>query len=74
MSQELVKVSDAATRLGLSPKTLYGWIAAKRIEHVRYGDTGTVRIPASEVRRLLRESTVRAERRDRGDVGQEVGQ
>ena len=52
-----LKVSVAAARLGVSPYTLYAWIAAHRIAHVRYGRT--LRIPESEVRRLLREGLVK---------------
>jgi excisionase family DNA binding protein len=62
MSQRLVTVQEAADLLGLSPYTLYAWIAQRRIVHTRLGRA--VRIPAAEVRRLIREGTVRVERKE----------
>lgn len=51
-------VNDAATRLGLSVHTIRAWIAQRRIAHIRLGRA--VRIPESEIERLLRDNTVPA--------------
>lgn len=56
---EQLTVPEAAGRLGLSRYTLYAWIAQRRIAHTRLGRA--VRIPAAEVRRLIKEGTVKAE-------------
>ena len=65
MNQQLVTVQEAARQLGLSPYTLYAWIAQRRIVHTRLGRA--VRIPASEVRRLIREGTVRIDRKEESE-------
>ncbi len=57
MSKQL-RVVDAAEQLGVSRYTIYAWIGRRVISHTRYGRT--VRVPASEVRRLIREGTVKA--------------
>jgi len=51
-------VSEAATELGLSVHTIRTWVAARRIAHIRLGRA--IRIPASEISRLIEENTVPA--------------
>jgi excisionase family DNA binding protein len=51
-------VSEAATELGLSVHTIRTWVAARRIAHIRLGRV--IRIPASEISRLIEENTVPA--------------
>lgn len=50
-------IRQAAIELGLSPFTLYAWCAQRRVEFVRLGRA--IRIPAGEIRRLLRDGAVR---------------
>ena len=56
----LLTVQRAANDLTLSPKTLRAWIARRRIEVVRIGRA--VRIPASEVDRIIEAGRVPAKR------------
>lgn len=51
-------VSEAANELALSVHTIRAWIAARRIAHIRLGRA--IRIPASEIRRVIEENTVPA--------------
>jgi excisionase family DNA binding protein len=60
--RELVTVSEAARSLGLAQVTLRAWIAQRRIGVVRLGRA--VRIPLTEIDRLIERSTVPA-RQDR---------
>ena len=48
----MLLVDEAADKLGLSAMTIYKWIGQRRIGFVRLG-VRTVRIPLSEVNRLL---------------------
>lgn len=57
MSDQQLTVLDAAEKLGLSRFTLYTWIRDRRVAHTRLGDRA-IRIPASEVRRLLKQGAV----------------
>ena len=45
-------VAEAAGELNLSKATIRAWIAQRRLGHVRLGRS--VRIPAEEIRRILR--------------------
>lgn len=54
----LLTVSAAAVELGVSVHTVRAWIARRRIGHVRLGRA--VRIPASEIARLIELGTVPA--------------
>jgi excisionase family DNA binding protein len=56
--RRLLTVTEAADLLALKVKTLRAWIAARRIGCVRLG--GAVRIPATEVQRLIEEGTIAA--------------
>ena len=54
-------VSEAAEELGLSVYTVRAWIASRRLAHLRLGRA--IRVPAEEVRRVIEQSTVPAERK-----------
>ncbi len=54
-------VSEAAEELGLSVYTVRAWIANRRLAHLRLGRA--IRVPAEEVRRIIEESTIPAERK-----------
>jgi excisionase family DNA binding protein len=57
---KLLKVPEAAEWLALSQKTVWQWIGERRIGVVRLGRA--VRIPVSEIERLLEEGTTPARR------------
>lgn len=61
--ERLLKIPAAAEVLNLRPKTLRAWMAARRIGYIRVG--GAIRIPASEVQRIIAEGKVPA--RQHGD-------
>jgi excisionase family DNA binding protein len=63
--QKLLKVPEAAGMLALSQKTIWQWIGNRRIGVVRLGRA--VRVPLSEIERLLEEGETPA-RRMRSDV------
>jgi excisionase family DNA binding protein len=54
-NEELLTVPEGAKALSLKEKTIRAWIAARRIGCVRPG--GAVRIPASEIARLIKEGS-----------------
>jgi excisionase family DNA binding protein len=56
---KLLTISEAAQELNMKSKTLRAWIAAKRVTVVRPGGW-SIRIPASEVERIIAEGTVTA--------------
>ena len=56
---KLLTIDEAAERLSLKPKTLRAWIGQKRLSVVRPGGW-TVRIPETEVDRIIAEGTVDA--------------
>lgn len=58
MSSQLRTVEQAAADLGLSVHTIRAWIARRKIGHVRLGRA--VRIPISEIERLIERGTVPA--------------
>ena len=58
MQNEAKTVRETAEELGLSPATVRAWIRERRIGYVRLGRA--VRIPASEIRRLVERGTVPA--------------
>lgn len=55
---KLLKVPEAAEMLALSQKTVWQWIGERRIGVIRLGRA--VRIPQSEIDRLMREGTTPA--------------
>jgi excisionase family DNA binding protein len=54
-ASELLRVSEAAKELTLADKTIWSWIASRRIGAVRLGRA--VRVPRSEVLRIIQEGT-----------------
>ncbi|MHB2006833.1 MAG: helix-turn-helix domain-containing protein [Acidobacteriaceae bacterium] len=62
MAEQLWKVPEAAPRLGVARQTLWNWVGSRKIGVYRIGRS--VRIPESEVQRILAESFVPA-REDR---------
>jgi excisionase family DNA binding protein len=57
--EKLLTIGEAAEELNMRPKTLRAWIAARRISVVRPMGWA-LRIPASEVTRIIEEGTVTA--------------
>lgn len=57
---KLLKVPEAAEILALSQKTVWQWIGERRIGVVRLGRA--VRVPLSEIERLMEEGTTPARR------------
>lgn len=62
-SASLRTVEEAAEEMRLSPHTIRAWIASRRLGHVRLGRA--IRVPSSEIQRLLERGTVPATREDR---------
>jgi excisionase family DNA binding protein len=62
--KKLLKVSEAAEMLAVKESTLRAWILSRRITLVRVGRRA-IRIPASEIVRIIEQGTVpaREERR-----------
>ena len=58
---KLLKVPQAAELLRLSQKTIWQWVAERRIGVVRLGRA--VRVPLGEVERLIDEGATPARRR-----------
>jgi excisionase family DNA binding protein len=59
MKHEQVRtIRETAEELGLSPATIRAWIRQRRIGYVRLGRA--VRIPVSEIQRLVERGTVPA--------------
>jgi excisionase family DNA binding protein len=57
----LLKVPEGAEELALSEKTVWQWIGQRRIGVVRLGRA--VRVPISEIERLVEEGSTPARRR-----------
>jgi excisionase family DNA binding protein len=57
---KLLKVPEAAELLALSQKTVWQWIGERRIGVVRLGRA--VRVPVSEIERLMEEGSTPARR------------
>jgi excisionase family DNA binding protein len=58
VNKRLVTVIEAAEMLSISPKTMWAWIYARKVETVHLGRS--VRVPASELERLIEEGTIPA--------------
>ena len=58
MTQTLLRVDESADRLGMKVVTIRSWIAKRKIGFVRLGRS--IRIPESEISRLISENTVPA--------------
>jgi excisionase family DNA binding protein len=65
-TEPLATIRQAAKRLNLSTHTLRHWKATGRIGYVRLGRA--IRIPESEIARVIREGTVQPEREERTSV------
>jgi len=55
----LLTVTQAAEALNLKPSTVRAWLLARRLARVRVGRRA-VRIPASEIDRIVAEGTIPA--------------
>jgi excisionase family DNA binding protein len=55
----LLRVSEAARLLGVQEGTLRAWLLARRLSRVRLG-ARCIRIPASEIQRVISEGTIPA--------------
>jgi excisionase family DNA binding protein len=64
---ELLTVVEAAQVLGIRPWTLRHWIAARKIDVVKYGH-GSVRLKRSVLDRYVASCTIKARRSD-GSIG-----
>lgn len=62
-SGELLRVEQVADRLGLKVSTIRAWLLARRISKVRVGRR-SVRVPSTEVQRIIDEGLVPAKARD----------
>ena len=58
LSDQPLTISQAAVALNLSPHTIRLWVTQRRLGHIRLGRV--IRIPGSEVERLLRDGLVPA--------------
>ena len=56
MNEKLLTVPETATTLGVKEKTIRRWILLRKVTYVKLGSA--VRIPQSEVSRLIEEGTV----------------
>jgi excisionase family DNA binding protein len=56
MEQRLLTIAEAARMLALRPGTLRSWCYQRRLSRVRVGKR-SVRIPLSEIRRIIAEGT-----------------
>ena len=54
--QRYIKPTDAAKRLGVTRQAIYKWITEGRLEGVRFGIRGALRIPADSLERFEREA------------------
>ena len=61
VTARLLKVPEVAEELALSEKTVWQWIGQRRIGVVRLGRA--VRVPISEIERLVEEGSTPARRR-----------
>lgn len=60
MKEELLPIKSAAERLGLSVSAVRSWVLRRKISYHKVG--GAVRIPASEVERILKDGYVPAKK------------
>jgi excisionase family DNA binding protein len=54
----MLTVIEVGQRLGLKPATIRMWIAKRRLAHVKLGRS--VRVPQTEIDRMIRENTIPA--------------
>jgi excisionase family DNA binding protein len=60
-SRKLLRIPEAAERLGLKPASVRFWVWTRKIEHAKIGRS--VRIPEHVIERLIELGTIPAERR-----------
>ncbi len=71
-SEQLLRIPEVAEQLTLRPVTIRAWLARRKLSFVRVGRS--IRIPRSEVDRVLTEGTVpRREPRPRASAVRSVG-
>ena len=71
-SEQLLRIPEVAEQLSLRPVTIRAWLARRKLSFVRVGRS--IRIPRSEVDRVLTEGTVpRREPRPRASAVRRVG-
>lgn len=58
VADPLVRLARAAAELNVSTWTLRNWCISGRVQHHRLGPGRLILIPISEIKRLLRESSV----------------
>ena len=56
---EFLRVEEFAARLNIKPSTARAWLLRRRIAKIRVGSRA-IRIPASEVDRIIAEGTIPA--------------
>jgi excisionase family DNA binding protein len=56
---QLLTIAQAAERLGLRESTIRAWVLKRKLAYFRVGGR-SIRIPASEIRRILNEGSVPA--------------
>jgi excisionase family DNA binding protein len=62
MVDQILTINEVAGRLRLKPRTVRRWVFLRKIEYVKVG--GTVRIPESEIKRIIDQGTVQRLPRD----------
>lgn len=60
----LLTVNETAERLGMKPATIRLWLAQRKLGHVKL--SRAVRVPESEVERMIEENTIPARELRRG--------
>jgi excisionase family DNA binding protein len=56
MADQLQTIDETAQRLRLKPRTVRRWVFLRKVGYVKVG--GAVRIPESEIERVISEGTV----------------
>ncbi len=65
VDKRLLRVEEAAELLAVKPSTIRAWLLRRKIGRVRVG-ARAVRVPASEVERLIREGEIPPLEQSRG--------
>jgi len=56
MTDRLQTIDEAAERLRLKPRTVRRWVFLRKVNYIKVG--ASVRIPESEIQRIIDEGTV----------------